>query len=138
MSKVRVLVVDDQEPFRRAMASVVDATEGFEVVGSATTGEESLLMAGQLAPDLVLMDVNLPGIDGIEAARQLTADARTAPWSSCCRRTTRTRSGRPSGWRPSTSPKGRSVRTGSQLLGRRPPGRPERADSSSSARRGGW
>jgi DNA-binding NarL/FixJ family response regulator len=72
MSKVRVLVVDDQEPFRRAMASVVDATEGFEVVGSATTGEESLVMAGELAPDLVLMDVNLPGIDGIEAARQLT------------------------------------------------------------------
>jgi len=75
MSDVRVLVVDDQEPFRRAMASVVDATEGFAVVGSATTGEESLVAARALLPDLVLMDVNLPGIDGIEATRRLTADA---------------------------------------------------------------
>jgi DNA-binding NarL/FixJ family response regulator len=76
MREVRVLVVDDQEPFRRAMASVVDATEGFVVVGSATTREESLVMAADLAPDLVLMDVNLPGIDGIEATRRLGADGR--------------------------------------------------------------
>jgi DNA-binding NarL/FixJ family response regulator len=73
MSDVRVLVVDDQEPFRRTMASVVDATEGFVVVGSATTGEESLVAAADA--DLVLMDVHLPGIDGIEATRRLTADA---------------------------------------------------------------
>lgn len=72
MSEVRVLVVDDQEPFRRAMAAVVEATEGFALVGSAASGEESLLMAADLAPDLVLMDVNLPGIDGIEASRRLT------------------------------------------------------------------
>jgi DNA-binding NarL/FixJ family response regulator len=75
MSEVRVLVVDDQEPFRRAMASVVEATPGFAVVGSVTSGEESLTSSAELAPDLVLMDVNLPGIDGIEAARRLTADA---------------------------------------------------------------
>jgi DNA-binding NarL/FixJ family response regulator len=74
MSDVRVLVVDDQEPFRRAMASVVEATEGFVVVGSATSGEESLASAADLAPDLVLMDVHLPGIDGIEATRRLTGD----------------------------------------------------------------
>jgi two-component system response regulator AlgR len=70
---VRVLIVDDQEPFRRAMGAVVDATDGFVVVGSATTGEESLVAAAELRPDLVLMDVNLPGIDGIEATRRLTA-----------------------------------------------------------------
>jgi|tagenome__1003787_1003787.scaffolds.fasta_scaffold20691273_2 DNA-binding NarL/FixJ family response regulator len=68
---VRVLIVDDQEPFRRAMAAVVDETEGFAVVGSATSGEESLVEAARLRPDLVLMDVNLPGIDGIEASRRL-------------------------------------------------------------------
>jgi two-component system response regulator AlgR len=73
VSKVRVLIVDDQEPYRRAMAAVVEETEGFVVVGSATTGEESLEAAAELAPDLVLMDVNLPGIDGVEAARRLAA-----------------------------------------------------------------
>jgi two-component system response regulator AlgR len=73
MSEVRVLVVDDQAPFRQALAAVVDATPGFEVVGTATTGEESLSVAADAAPDLVLMDVHLPGLDGIEAARRLTA-----------------------------------------------------------------
>jgi DNA-binding NarL/FixJ family response regulator len=72
-AEVRVLVVDDQEPFRRAMTAVVEATDGFAVVGSATTGEESLTAVAELGPQLVLMDVNLPGIDGIEAARRLTA-----------------------------------------------------------------
>jgi two-component system response regulator AlgR len=73
VSEVRVLIVDDQEPYRRAMAAVVEETDGFVVVGSATTGEESLAAAAELDPDLVLMDVNLPGIDGIEAARRLAA-----------------------------------------------------------------
>lgn len=73
MQDVRVLVVDDQEPYRRAMAAVVEATDGFVVVGTSTTGEEALAAAALLRPDLVLMDVNLPGLDGIEAARRLTA-----------------------------------------------------------------
>ncbi len=73
MRDVRVLIVDDQEPYRQAMAAVVAATAGFEVAGSATTGEEALTMAAEVEPDLVLMDVNLPGIDGIEATRRLVA-----------------------------------------------------------------
>ena len=75
MKVVRVLVVDDQAPFRRAMTCVVEETTGFEVVGQATTGEESLEVAAGLLPDLVLMDVNLPGIDGLEATRRLRAGA---------------------------------------------------------------
>jgi DNA-binding NarL/FixJ family response regulator len=70
---VRVLVVDDQAAFLRAMTSVVEETPGFEVVGQASSGEQSLEAAAQLLPDLVLMDVNLPGIDGIEATRRLLA-----------------------------------------------------------------
>lgn len=68
---VRVLVVDDQEPFRRAMATVVEVTDGFVLVGEAVSGEESLAAVPKLRPQLVLMDVNLPGIDGVEASRRL-------------------------------------------------------------------
>jgi DNA-binding NarL/FixJ family response regulator len=66
-----VLIVDDQEPFRMAARLVVEATDGFEVVGEAETGEESVSMAQELRPDLVLMDVNLPGINGLDATRRI-------------------------------------------------------------------
>jgi DNA-binding NarL/FixJ family response regulator len=71
---VRVLIVDDQEPFRLAARTVVELTDGFEVVGEAETGESSVQMARDLDPDIVLMDVNLPGINGLEATRQILAD----------------------------------------------------------------
>jgi DNA-binding NarL/FixJ family response regulator len=73
---VSVLIVDDQEPFRLAARMVVEATEGFEVVGEAETGEDSVAMARELRPDLVLMDVNLPGINGLDATRRILADRR--------------------------------------------------------------
>jgi DNA-binding NarL/FixJ family response regulator len=69
--RVRVVLVDDQEAFMHALVAVVDATRGFVVVGQASTGEESLELTDELKPGLVLMDVNLPGIDGIEATRRL-------------------------------------------------------------------
>jgi DNA-binding NarL/FixJ family response regulator len=70
---VRVLVVDDQALFRAAMTSVVRETDGFEVVGEAASGEESLEAVATLAPELVLMDVHLAAMDGVEAARLLLA-----------------------------------------------------------------
>ena len=75
MADVRVLIVDDQEPFRRAIAAVVSETDGFVVVASTSSGEEALLAVTRLRPSLVLMDVNLPGMDGIEATRQITKEA---------------------------------------------------------------
>jgi DNA-binding NarL/FixJ family response regulator len=71
---VRLLVVDDQRPFRVAAARVVARTPGFELVGQAETGEDAVTAAVALRPDLVLMDVHLPGISGIEAA-ELVAGA---------------------------------------------------------------
>jgi CheY-like chemotaxis protein len=70
-AEIAVLVVDDQDPFRRAMAAVVEETDGFVVVGAVASGEESLVAVQELRPALVLMDVNLPGIDGIEATRRI-------------------------------------------------------------------
>ena len=74
---VRVLIVDDQEPCRQAARMVVELTDGFEVVGEAETGEDSVALAQDLQPDLVLMDVNLPGINGLDATRQILGESDT-------------------------------------------------------------
>jgi DNA-binding NarL/FixJ family response regulator len=73
----RVLVVDDQEPFRLAATAVVEATPGFHLVGEVASGEAAVAAVAALSPDLVLMDVVLPGIDGLVATR-LVKDAAPA------------------------------------------------------------
>jgi DNA-binding NarL/FixJ family response regulator len=78
MHDTRVVIVDDQAPFRDAARAVVEAMVGFSVVGVAETGEEGLVLARSLRPDLVLLDVNLPGLNGVEVSRLLTDQAFTA------------------------------------------------------------
>src|SRR5262245_52150292 len=75
---VRVLIVDDLDSFRSAARAVVQTTPGFEVAGEVTTGEESIDFAMALRPELVLMDVGLPGIGGAEATRQIRAGVPSA------------------------------------------------------------
>jgi DNA-binding NarL/FixJ family response regulator len=70
---VRVLTVDDQERFRDVAREVIDASPGFELVGEAVSGDEALTSVSRLAPHLVLLDVRLRGMGGVEVARRLIA-----------------------------------------------------------------
>jgi len=72
-----VLVVDDQKLFRDVMRAVVEATPKLRLVGEAACAEEALLALDELSPELVILDVRMPGIDGLELARVICA--RTPP-----------------------------------------------------------
>jgi DNA-binding NarL/FixJ family response regulator len=73
LSPVRVLTVDDHAPFRDAARDVIAATSGFQLVGEATCGPEALLVVERLAPELILLDVQMPGMDGVEVAKRVLA-----------------------------------------------------------------
>jgi two-component system, NarL family, invasion response regulator UvrY len=75
---VRVLTVDDQPLFRDAARAVISATPGFEALAEVGSGEDALALIDRLRPDVVLLDIGLPGIDGLETSRRLTA-TRPAP-----------------------------------------------------------
>jgi len=71
---IRVLIADDQALFRRGLHVVLGTEDGIEVVAEAENGEEAVEKARELAPDVVLMDVRMPKLNGIEAARQIRAE----------------------------------------------------------------
>jgi len=66
-----VLIVDDQPPFRAVARTLVSLLKGWHVVGEVATGEDAVQAVGTTFPGVVLMDINLPGISGIEATRQI-------------------------------------------------------------------
>ncbi len=68
---IRVLLADDHTLFREGVASLLERTADVQLVGEAATGEEAVRLAGDLLPDVVLMDLQMPGIGGIEATRAI-------------------------------------------------------------------
>jgi DNA-binding NarL/FixJ family response regulator len=74
MKPIRVLIADDHALFRRGLASLLAAEPGFEVVGEAVNGEQALTLARELMPDVILMDVSMPEVDGLAATRRIKAE----------------------------------------------------------------
>jgi DNA-binding NarL/FixJ family response regulator len=73
---IRVVLADDQALVRAGFRALLDAQDDIEVVGEAGNGEEAIRLARQLMPDIVLMDIRMPGVDGLSATRRIAADDR--------------------------------------------------------------
>src|SRR3989440_12617999 len=73
MEQIRVLIADDHPLFRDGLRTLLQSGTDTEVVGEAATGDEAIALAASVQPDVILMDLNMPGINGIEATRRILA-----------------------------------------------------------------
>jgi DNA-binding NarL/FixJ family response regulator len=71
-SKIRIMIADDHPVFRFGMKALLATQEDIEVIAEANSGEEAVALSAELAPDVVLMDINMPGVNGIEASRLIS------------------------------------------------------------------
>ena len=74
MQKIRVLIADDHPVFRFGLRSLISSTSEMEVIGEATNGDSAIELSASLKPDIILMDVNMPELNGIEATRKILKD----------------------------------------------------------------
>jgi DNA-binding NarL/FixJ family response regulator len=81
MTPIRIVIADDHHVVRTGFAALLATQPDFDVVGTAADGDETVRLCREVAPDVVLMDVRMPGTDGIEATRRVVAEAATRPGS---------------------------------------------------------
>jgi DNA-binding NarL/FixJ family response regulator len=75
LEKISVLIADDSTEFREGLRALLEGVADLELVGEAATGEEAVHLAVELQPDVILMDINMPGLNGIEATRQIVSSS---------------------------------------------------------------
>ncbi len=81
---IRSLIADDQALVRAGLKMILDAEGDLDVVGEASDGAQAIALAAELEPDVVLMDIRMPEVDGIEATRRVIAEAGSGPCACSC------------------------------------------------------
>ncbi len=76
---IRVLIADDHRLFRQGLGQIIESRGGFSLIGEANNGEEAVELARRLKPDVILMDIRMPVLDGVQATSAITAESEDTP-----------------------------------------------------------